>query len=191
MAPVSVFCVTCGRPLSPIDSTGLLAVPPEALSSTSGVASPDPLPEYGPVPWAAWPPPPPKRKVARTAWVVAVVVVAAIVVIATVAFLVLQPRANFLGITKTGTSGSSMFFDVTIRTQGASIGEDRLHVNLQSVRGGATFDEVIYYNIGTIPAGSTFVWNVDILIDPLDEPSFTYQFTLQVNGTPVDSSTVT
>lgn len=133
-----------------------------------------------------WPPPPPARKKSRAIIAVIVLVVVAVLVLVVVAVLVNQPLANFAGITKRGPSGSSMFFDVTIHTSGASIGVDRLHVTLRSVRAGATFDEVVYYNIETIPSGTTFVWDVDIGIDPLDEPSFTYAFVLAVNGTPMD-----
>ncbi len=122
--------------------------------------------------------------------VVIALVVVAIVILAVVTLVVTQPRANFVGISKRGPSGNSMFFDATIHTSGASIGVDRLHVTLRSVRAGVAFDQVVFYNLETIPAGTTFVWDVDVLIDPFDEPSFTYEFGLEVNGTPMDSSTV-
>jgi len=98
--------------------------------------------------------------------------------------------SNFVEIAKRGPAGNSMFFDVTMHTSGASIAVDQLHVTLRSVRAGVVFDQVVYYNLETIPAGTTFVWDVDVLIDPFDEASFSYEFGLQVNGTPVDSSTV-
>jgi len=111
--------------------------------------------------------------------------------IAVVAILVIQPHANFVTITKNGPTNDSMFFSVRLHTSGASIGVDKLHVDIRSVRSGATFDEVIFYNIQTIPAESTFTWSVDVKFDPLDPTSFTYVFTLDVNGTVMDTSTVT
>lgn len=84
-----------------------------------------------------------------------------------------------------------MFFSVTIRTSGAAVDADQLHVDLRSVRAGVTFDELVYYNLERIPGGTVFTWDLDIAIDPLDEPSFSYVFTLEVNDSRTDSSTVT
>ena len=132
----------------------------------------------------------PKRK-RRTALLVVIIVVVAILAIAVVAILVIQPHANFVTITKNGPTNDTMLFSVRLHTSGASIGVDKLHVDIRSVRSGATFDEVIFYNIQTIPAESTFTWSVHVKFDPLDPTSFTYVFTLDVNGTVMDTSTVT
>jgi hypothetical protein len=142
-----------------------------------------------PVPWGYWPPPPPKRK-KTWALVVAVVVVVIIVLVAAVAILSVQSRATIVRIDKSGASGGSMFFNVTIRTSGSAIEMDHLHVYVRSLRLGSTFDDVVYYNLDRIPGGTEFVWDVDVGIDPQDEPSFTYVFTIEVNGSQTDSSTV-
>lgn len=119
------------------------------------------------------------------------IVLAIVIVASVVVYFGTQARASFVGITKGGASGNSMFFNVTIRTSGVAIEAEKLQVDVQSVRSGATFDEIVYYNLERIPGGTLFIWNLDISIDPLDEPSFTYVFTLEVNGSRTDSSTVT
>ena len=121
---------------------------------------------------------------------VAVVVALIVVLASAVAFLGTQSRATFVRIDKSGTSGNSMFFNLTIRTSGSAIEVDHLHVQVRSVRFGATFDGNVYYNLDRIPGGTTFRWHADVQIDPLDEPSFTYAFTIEVNGSQTDSSTV-
>ncbi|HLB67840.1 MAG TPA: hypothetical protein VJN63_05185 [Thermoplasmata archaeon] len=47
------------------------------------------------------------------------------------------------------------------------------------------------HNLDTIPAKTTLAWDLDVLIDPFDEASFSYLFTLEGNGTQMDASTVT
>lgn len=135
--------------------------------------------------------PPPKKK--RTVLIVVVILIVAFVIIGAVAALVLLAKATaqLVNITKTGVSSNSMYFDVTIHSQGATIGVDKLHVNLRSLQNGVEYDAVQYYNIDTIPAGRTFTWSVDILVDPNNLSAFAYEFVLEVDGTVVDSSTVT
>lgn len=123
--------------------------------------------------------------------IVAVIVVVAIVVFSAIAILANQPRATCVGITRDGVSGNSMFFNVTIRTSGAAIDADQLHVDLRSGRAGVTFDEIVYYNLERIPGGTLFIWDLDIAIDPFGEPSFSYEFMLEVNGSRMNLSTVT
>jgi hypothetical protein len=173
----------------PASPTAPPAMPP--ASPMEPMAGPTGPPFGAPsAPWTYWPPPPPKRKKTWVLVIVAVVIVAFIVLGASVAFLSTQSRATFVRIDKSGASGNSMFFNVTIRTSGSAIDVDHLHVYLRSLRLGATFDNAVYYNVDRIPGGREFVWNVDIRIDPLDEPSFTYVFTVEVNGSQTDSSTV-
>ncbi|MGI0148329.1 MAG: zinc ribbon domain-containing protein [Thermoplasmata archaeon] len=189
-APGSLFCISCGHPLELVDNASVATGPPAAPATAPPGPSPTPPSMAGPAPWGYWPPPPQRRKT-RTILVVAVIAIVVIVILAVVVILTTQTRASFVNITKSGDSGSSAFSNVTIRTSGAAIDVDRLHVDLRSVRSGATFDEIEYYNLEQIPAGTVFIWDLDIGIDPFDEPSFTYVFTLEVNGALVDSSTVT
>jgi len=187
----SAFCVQCGSPLAqpaPMSAAGIpgAVLPPPAQPPE--VAAPP----YAPP--GAWPPasfpPPPKRK-SRAALIAIVIVVVAVIAIIAAATLLIQPKAQFVSITKTGLSGNSMIFQVTMHTEAASIGVDKLHVNIESLQNGGTFDSVQYYNIDTIPAGRTFSWDVDVLVDPNSLSAFTYEFVLEVNGNAMDTSTVT
>jgi hypothetical protein len=139
----------------------------------------------------AWPPPPPKKSRRWLAVAVVVIVVVAIIAIAVVATLLTQPSARFVSIAKTGPSGNSMHFDVAIRTAGASIGPDKLHVNIRSIQSGTQYDAVQFYNIDTIAAGRTFTWDVNVTVNPVNLAAFVYEFTLEVNGNQMDSSTTT
>ncbi len=181
------FCVFCG---SRISIPGAAVEPAPAYPATPLPASPPtPVPAYSQLP--PWTPSPPKAKKYRTAVIAIVVVVILVIVIAVVALVTTKPSAEFVSITKTGISGTSMTFDVTIHTRGQSVAVDRLHVNIESIRGGSVYDGVQFYNIDPIPADTTFTWNVDVYIDVIDVSAFTYRFGLEVNGVETDSSTVT
>jgi hypothetical protein len=121
---------------------------------------------------------------------VVLAVVVAIIVIGVVAVLLIHANARFVRISKTGVLNGNMTFDVTIHTDGASIPVDKLHVNIRSLQNGAQYDAVYFYNVNSIPAGRTFTWGVDVRVDPANLSAFRYEFTLEVNGSIMDSSSV-
>jgi hypothetical protein len=121
---------------------------------------------------------------------VVLAVVVAIIVIGVVAVLLIHANARFVSISKTGVLNGNMTFDVTIHTDGASIPVDKLHVNIRSLQNGAQYDAVYFYNVNSIPAGRTFTWGVDVRVDPANLSAFRYEFTLEVNGSIMDSSSV-
>jgi len=185
--------VNCGTPLPSVEGA---AAPTPALlppSGAAGTAAPGTGPGYSYALASAYPTPVPAKKASRRwLWAILVVVIAAVLVVGILAALSLsaRPEARFVDIVKTGVVLSSMTFDVTLRTSGASIQADHLHLNIQSLHYGAEYDAVQYYNLDRIPIGSTFTWNVDVRVDPYDVASFTYTFVLEVDGVQNDSRTV-
>jgi hypothetical protein len=83
-----------------------------------------------------------------------------------------------------------MSFNVTLRTSGHAIDAEHLYLHLRSLRLGATYHENVCYNLDRIPGGTEFVWDVNDGIDPARDPSFRYEFTIEVNGSQTDSRTV-
>lgn len=187
------FCVMCGKPLVPIEGAAAPPAAPLPPGQAPGTGTPAAGPGYGYAPPTAYPTPyTVKKPTRRGLWVALGLVVAAVVVIGIVAALLLSapPGARFVDIAKTGLVGSSMTFDVTLRTSGGSIDPDRLHVNIRSIHYGTEYDAVQYYNIDRIPTDTTFTWSVDVRVDPYDLGSFTYTFAIEVNGAQTDSRTV-
>lgn len=173
--------------------TPAAAVPPPVPPPVAPYpAQPPPFapPQGPPGYWPGTPYYAPPKKKRKTALIAILAVVIVIIVIAVVAVLLIHATARFVSISKTGVTGGNMTFDVTIHTDGASIPVDRLHVNIRSLQNGAQYDAVYFYNIYPISAGKTFTWGVDIRVDPANLAAFRYEFTLELNGSIVDSSIV-
>ncbi len=141
LQPGSTFCIQCGSPVppsAPVETTVPPVVPP-AVPPTPPPVSPTYAPPFGPQPQAPptaapgyWPgvpyAPPPKKK--SPVLLIAIVAAAVAITVIAAAVLLFQAKAHFVSITKAGVSGNSMTFDVTVATEGTSIGVDKLHVDI-------------------------------------------------------------
>jgi len=202
LQPGAAFCMHCGAPIprfTTVDTGAPAAAPSPAPAQTRPPLTPPfspqmQAPPIGPGYWPGQPYAALPTKKKSPLLVVAIVIVALVVVVSLAAavYVLTSAKAHIVSITKMGLDGNgNMTFDLQFAIEGASIGVDKLHLHLRAFENGVQYGSGIYFwNQDALSVG-THTWGLHIAVDPNNLSAFTYRFTLEVNGSVVEQTTVT